>query len=269
VCTRLVTLLMLEIRNLSKTFGEGATEVRAIANIGLSTKQGEFLSVVGPSGCGKSTLLQCVAGLLKPTSGQISFAQRPIDGVPEGLAVVFQDYSRSLFPWMSVIGNVEAALIAQSPGKAERRDRSLEALASVGLEGMSSLYPWQLSGGMQQRVAIARALVTHPALLVMDEPFASVDAQMRIKLEDLLLSLWTKQGATILLVTHDVDEAVYMSDRILVLSPRPTRVLKEILVGLPRPRDQIATKASARFQEVRAEILRLMLEWGASAEPVQ
>ena len=139
----------------------------------------------------------------------------------------------------------------------------------VGLPAsFAKRYPWQLSGGMQQRVAIARALVTHPALLVMDEPFASVDAQMRIQLEDLLLVLWAKHGATILLVTHDVDEAVYMSDRILVLSARPTRILKEISVCLSRPRDQIATKSSARFQEVRAEILRLMREWGANSKLV-
>jgi NitT/TauT family transport system ATP-binding protein len=260
---------MLEIRNLSKSYGEGTTEVQAIANIGLTTTPGEFLSVVGPSGCGKSTLLQCVAGLLKPTAGMISFAQRPVKGPPHGLAVVFQDYSRSLFPWMTVTGNVEAALSTLSLKKVERRERALEALSSVGLEGMSMLYPWQLSGGMQQRVAIARALVTHPALLVMDEPFASVDAQMRIQLEDLLLSLWAKQGATILLVTHDVDEAVYMSDRILVLSPRPTRILKEISVGLPRPRDQISTKSHARFQDVRAEILHLMQEWSPNPNLVQ
>src|SRR3954453_258258 len=130
---------MLEIRDLSKSYGDGTTEVRAIANIGLTTTPGEFLSVVGPSGCGKSTLLQCVAGLLKPTSGRISFDQRPIKGPPHGLAVVFQDYSRSLFPWMTVTGNVEAALSTVSLKKAERRERALEALSSVGLEGMSKL----------------------------------------------------------------------------------------------------------------------------------
>jgi NitT/TauT family transport system ATP-binding protein len=256
---------MLEIRNLAKVYGEGPGAVHAVGDVGLSTQQGEFLSVVGPSGCGKTTLLQCVAGLIEPSSGIVRFANRPVSGPPEGLAVVFQDYSRSLFPWMSVLGNVEAALITKPFGKAERRDRSRHALTSVGLDGMASLYPWQLSGGMQQRVAIARALVTSPELLVMDEPFASVDAQMRIQLEDLLLSLWTWQRATILFVTHDIDEAVYMSDRILVLSPRPTRVLKEIKVDIERPRHQIRTKAAARFNEIRAEILGAMMQsWGAA-----
>jgi NitT/TauT family transport system ATP-binding protein len=241
---------MLEIRNISKTFGEGENSVCAIGNVALTTRDGEFLSV-----------LQCVSGLLKPSSGVVSFGNQPIDGPPEGLAVVFQDYSRSLFPWMTVLGNVEAALITQRLGKAERRERSNEALASVGLASMGQLYPWQLSGGMQQRVAIARALVTQPTLLVMDEPFASVDAQMRIQLEDLLLSLWSKRRSTILFVTHDVDEAAYMSDRILILSPRPTRVLKEIEVDLERPRNQITTKATSRFQQIRADILHLMQQW--------
>jgi NitT/TauT family transport system ATP-binding protein len=257
---------MLEIRSLSKTYGSGPKAVRAVADVGLETHQGEFLSVVGPSGCGKTTLLQCVAGLIKPSSGTIRFDGQVVNGPPEGLAVVFQDYSRSLFPWMSVVGNVEAALVMRPISKSERRERSCQTLASVGLKGMESLYPWQLSGGMQQRVAIARALVTSPELLVMDEPFASVDAQMRIQLEDLLLSLWTQQRATILFVTHDIDEAVYMSDRIIVLSTPPSRVLKEIKVDIERPRDQIETKRFRRFNDIRAEILGCVMQ-SSGAEP--
>lgn len=260
---------MLEISNLGKMYGQGRDAVHAVGSIGLSTRQGEFLSVVGPSGCGKTTLLQCVAGLIAPSSGTVRFAGRPVEGPPEGLAVVFQDYSRSLFPWMSVLGNIQAALVTKPINRSERRDRSQDALAMVGLDGMGALYPWQLSGGMQQRVAIARALVTSPALLVMDEPFASVDAQMRIQLEDLLLSLWAKQQATILFVTHDIDEAAYMSDRILVLSPRPSRVLKEIVVDMERPRHQILTKASAHFHAIRAEILDMMQSWQAASPQIE
>ena len=257
---------MLEVTSLAKTYGRGAEAVTALGDIGFSTRPGEFLSIIGPSGCGKTTLLQCISGLLAPTSGRVAFAGLPVTAPPDELAIVFQDYSRSLFPWMSVLGNVEAALFARGIGAAERRGRALDTLAAVGLNtDMTRLYPSQLSGGMQQRVAIARALVTSPTLLVMDEPFASVDAQMRLQLEDLLLSLWTRHGATIVFVTHDIDEAVYMSDRVLVLSPRPTRVLRQIDVDLPRPRHQISTRAASGYVDARTEVLATMMDsWSAA-----
>jgi NitT/TauT family transport system ATP-binding protein len=211
---------------------------------------------VGPSGCGKTTLLKCVSGLLPVTSGEVTLDGRRVTAPPEQMAVVFQEYGRSLFPWMRVDQNVRFPLRRKRMVRPEVERLVSEALAAVGLSEFARHYPWQLSGGMQQRVAIARALAYQPEILVMDEPFASVDAQTRADLEDLLLSVWEKFHVTILFVTHDIDEAVYMGDRILVLTRRPT-VLEEIVeVDLPRPRDQVATKELPRFAHLRALVYR-------------
>jgi NitT/TauT family transport system ATP-binding protein len=173
---------------------------------------------------------------------------------PRQMAVVFQDYSRSLLPWLDVVGNVTLPLKAGGVPKARRLQLAGEALAAVGLAEHAHKYPWQLSGGMQQRAAIARALAYQPEILLMDEPFASVDAQTRAELEDLLLDVWTRFNVTILLVTHDIDEAVYLADRVVLLSAAPTIVTESLTVDLPRPRDQIATKELPEFAHLRAHV---------------
>jgi len=229
----------------------------ALADVGFEVGRGEVVVVVGPSGCGKSTLLRIVAGLLRPTAGTIAVDGRPIDGVPDGLGMVFQDYSRSLYPWLRVRANVEFPVRTRLD-RPERRRRAEESLAAVGLSAQADKYPWELSGGMQQRVAIARALVGDPELVLMDEPFASVDAQTRSELEDLLLELHGRLGVTVLLVTHDIDESVYLADRIVVLSAAPSEVSATVDVDLARPRDQLATKADPEFLELRARVAGLL-----------
>jgi NitT/TauT family transport system ATP-binding protein len=249
---------VLEIKSLSKTYGTGATAAHAVGNVSFSIDEGEFVCVVGPSGCGKTTLLKCVAGLLRPSAGEVLLRGRPVTGPPEQMALVFQEYSRSLMPWMSVRNNVLLPLRHKKLAKAERRSLVEDALGAVGLVGFMDRYPWQLSGGMQQRVAIARALAYQPQILLMDEPFASVDAQTRGDLEDLVLRVRDEFGITILFVTHDIDESVYLSDRVIVLTHAPTEVKELIPVTLPKPRDQIATKELAEFARLRAHVYRLI-----------
>ncbi|HEU5023347.1 MAG TPA: ABC transporter ATP-binding protein [Spirillospora sp.] len=245
---------MLEISGLGHAYGTH----RVLEGIDLKVGEGELVTIVGPSGCGKSTLLRCIAGLVPPTEGKVVLKGTPIDGVPDDLAVVFQDYSRSLLPWLTVRDNVALPLRRRGLGKADRRAQAVEALASVGLEDAAGKYPWQLSGGMQQRVSIARALAYKPALMLMDEPFGSVDAQTREDLEDLVLQVHRAEGMTILLVTHDIDESVYLGDRVVVLARNPGRVRDELPVTLPADRDQIGTRADAEFVRLRAEVGRLV-----------
>ena len=247
-------MTILEIDRVAKTYGAGADAVTAIDEITLTTRPGELLCIVGPSGCGKTTLLRCVSGLMPPTSGTVRLDERVVAAPPRTMALVFQDYSRSLLPWMRIHDNVVLPLKAGRMPRHQRDALASEALASVGLEGHGRKYPWQLSGGMQQRAAIARALAYQPEILLLDEPFASVDAQTRADLEDLLLDVWSRTGLSVLLVTHDIDEAVYLADRIVVLSASPTRVKETIDVDLPRPRDQITTKEMPGFAHLRARV---------------
>jgi len=228
------------------------------ANISFDVKAGEIISIVGPSGCGKTTLLKALAGLIRPTGGTIRFQGKVVQGVPDRLAIVFQEYGRSLLPWTTVNGNIELPLRYQSIPSDERRRRVAESLHAVDLSGFGERYPWQLSGGMQQRVAIARALAYQPKLLLMDEPFASVDAQTRADLEDLVAAVRDRFGITMVLVTHDIDESVYLSDRVIVLSRPPSTVLAQVRIELPRPRDQIKTKATQQFVEKRSEIAQMI-----------
>jgi NitT/TauT family transport system ATP-binding protein len=224
----------------------------------FSVRKGEFVCIVGPSGVGKTTLLQCLTGLQKPSQGAVHFDGQVVNGTPQGMAIVFQDYSRSLMPWLSVIDNVALPLRSAGIPKKERLRIATAALVEVGLDDFTAAYPWQLSGGMQQRVAIARALAFEPKVIVMDEPFASVDAQTRSDLEDLVLKVRDDLGITVLLVTHDIDEAVYLADTVLVLTGKPASVEAMIPVDLPTPRDQLATKAEHRFAELRAEVYRMI-----------
>ena len=230
----------------------------ALDDVSFSVRQGEFLSIVGPSGSGKTTLLRCVAGLARPTSGEVRIDGLVVRDVPAGLALVFQDYSRSLFGWMTVHDNVDLPLRRLGLPAEERRTRVASALAEVGLSGSVGSYPWELSGGMQQRVAIARAVAYAPQILLMDEPFASVDAQTRSDLQDMALAVWRAHGSTVLFVTHDIDESVYLADRVVVLSPAPATVAAEIGVDLPRPRDQVETRALPAFVAQRAAVARLI-----------
>ena len=245
---------MLRVESLAKAYGDNP----AIADVGFEVSEREFVCVVGPSGCGKTTLLKCMSGLLAPSAGRVLLHDRPVLEPPEEMALVFQEYSRSLLPWMSVRSNVALPLRHKKLEKAERTRLVEEALEAVGLTGHLDRYPWQLSGGMQQRVAIARALAYQPQILLMDEPFASVDAQTRADLEDLILEVRDRYHVTVVFVTHDIDESVYLSDRIVVLTPSPTTV-KEILdVDLPRPRDQVETKEVPEFAHLRAHVYRLI-----------
>ena len=247
---------VLEIDAVGKTYGSGAKAVHAVGSVSFAVDDRELVCVVGPSGCGKTTLLKCIAGLLRPSRGRVVLRGKPVTRPPEEMALVFQEYSRSLMPWTSVRNNVLLPLRHKSLGKRERNSLVEEALGSVGLTRFMDHYPWQLSGGMQQRVAIARALAYQPSILLMDEPFASVDAQTRSDLEDLVLRVREQYGVTIVFVTHDIDESVYLSDRIVVLTHSPTEVKEVLPVDLPFPRDQIATKELPEFAHLRAHVYR-------------
>jgi NitT/TauT family transport system ATP-binding protein len=255
---------MLEVVELTHTYGSGANSHSVFEDLNLKIGEGELVSIVGKSGCGKSTLLRAIAGLVRPTSGEVLLEGRPVTGVPDNLAVVFQDYSRSLLPWMSVRDNVTFPLKRRGLDRRARRKAAAEALGEVGLSAAADKYPWQLSGGMQQRVAIARALAYRPGLLLMDEPFGSVDAQTREDLEDLLLRVRAVNDMTILLVTHDIDESVYVSDRILVMGRAPGRVIADLAVGLPAERDRIETRELPEFVHTRSEVGRLIRDNAAS-----
>lgn len=225
-----------------------------LQGVSYEVEQHHFVSIVGPSGVGKTTLLRLLTGLMQPTGGRIVVDGKAIDGPPEGLAVVLQDYTRSLMPWLTVEKNIALPLGRQRLSKAERKARIASSLEEVGLTGNEKKYPWQLSGGMQQRVSIARALATRPSILVMDEPFASVDAQTRFGLEDLVLKVRDDFGITTLMVTHDIDEAVYLSDEIIVLHGKPAMVTDRIEVDLGFPRSQVATRNTPRFAELRTRV---------------
>lgn len=247
---------VLEVDRLAVTYGTGPDAVEALRDISCAIFPGEFACVVGPSGCGKTTMLKSIAGLMRPTSGTTAVEGRPVDGPPEGLALVFQEYARSLLPWLTVRQNVELPLKVRREEKAERNQRTLDSLRAVGLAGFEDKYPWQLSGGMQQRAAIARAIAYRPTVLLMDEPFASVDAQTRADLEDLLLRVQHETGVTIVFVTHDIDEAVYLGHRVIVLSGRPTIVREELDVPFGDTRDQVETRSDPRFIDLRTHIMR-------------
>ena len=249
---------MLEISHLGKTYGSGVKAIHAVGDIAFAVESKEFVCVVGPSGCGKTTLLKCIAGLLEPSRGEVVLHGSRVTGPPEEMALVFQEYGRSLMPWTSVRNNVLLPLRHKKMSNDERSRLVEEAVQSVGLTRFLDHYPWQLSGGMQQRVAIARALAYQPSILLMDEPFASVDAQTRGDLEDLVLNVREQYGITILFVTHDIDESVYLADRVIVLTHSPTEVKEVVPIALPRPRDQIATKALPEFVELRAHVQRLI-----------
>jgi NitT/TauT family transport system ATP-binding protein len=250
----------LQLQGIRKSFGEGDNSTLAIGGVDLEVRQGEFLGIIGPSGCGKSTLLQIAAGLATPTEGRVTFEGRDVTEPPAGIVYLFQQYGKSLFPWRTVIDNVAFA-IEHRPGmtRQKAREECQWYLEVVGLADAARKYPWQLSGGMQQRVTIARALAAKPRVLLMDEPFSSVDALTRLELHALILDLWQKQRFTAVLVTHDVDEAVFLADRVAVLSRRPSTIAEVVETELPRPRDNLATRELPRFIELRHHLLEQLL----------
>lgn len=257
---------LLRVEALGHAYGSGDKAHVAIEDVTFDVGAGEFVSIVGPSGCGKTTLLRCVSGLIHPTSGTVTLENEVVHDVHHDLAIVFQDYVRSLYPWLTVYDNVRFPLRRRGMAREQQDARVTESLGAVGLDVEGEKYPWQLSGGMQQRVAIARSLAYRPGILLMDEPFASVDAQTRADLEDLILRVWDEFDMTILFVTHDIDESIYLSDRVLVLSPSPARVVTMMDVALSRPRDQIESRASDEFVQMRSEVARLIRARGAPDE---
>jgi NitT/TauT family transport system ATP-binding protein len=247
---------MLQVDHLRKRYHEDGPLV--CDGLTFSVERGDFVAIVGPSGCGKSTLLRMISGLLRPTSGEVRLHGDRIETPPPDMALVFQDYTRSLYPWLSVERNVRFPLAKRRDiPKEEKARRVAEAIATVGLARFEKYHPKELSGGMQQRVAIARALAFQPRILLLDEPFASVDALTKEGLEDTLLDVkeqFAESGMTMLLVTHDIDEAIYLSDRILVLSKPPCSVAEELVVDIPGPRSQVETRSLPEFLRVRAHI---------------
>ena len=224
----------IEIDRLGIRLGEGAQAFDAVQDMSLSIAPGEFVCVLGPSGCGKSTLLGALAGHWTPSRGSIHVDGAPVAGPHPDRGLVFQQHT--LFPWKKVLDNVAFGLKMQGVGRRERRERARELLGLVGLAGFEDRYPVQLSGGMQQRVEIARVLINHPRVMLMDEPFGALDAQTRLKMQELLLDVWARVNTTIVFITHDIDEALFLADRILVMSPRPGRIIDEIRLDFARPR---------------------------------
>ncbi|MGW0434193.1 ABC transporter ATP-binding protein [Micromonospora sp. NPDC003197] len=248
----------LDVVSLAKTYDGHGHTVEAVRDLTFAVRRGEFVCIVGPSGAGKTTLLRCIAGLLDVSGGQVRLNGTTVTGPPPGMAIVFQEYGRSLFPWLTVRKNVELPLKEKGLSRAERAAKVDAALTAVGLRDRADAHPWQLSGGMQQRVAIARAVAYEPSVLLMDEPFAAVDAQTRADLEDLVRTLWHRLGVTVLFVTHDIDESVYLGQRVIVLSNRPTVVLEDVRVDLPDVRSQLQTRSSPQFADIRSHVYELV-----------
>ena len=249
--------------NVVKIFTRDGRSVRALADINLNIPSGSFVTIVGRSGCGKSTFLRLLAGLMAPSYGKIHLSGEEILGPPGAARCVFQDYVQSLLPWKTIEENVRFGVThgyeRRPLDRAEELAEARAALELIGLSHAIGRYPWELSGGMQQRVAIARAIAARPRLLLMDEPFSSVDALSRAQLQDTILKIWTQLGNTIVFVTHDIDEAVYLSDRVIVLNAHGEGVEADISIEAPRPRDPLATREEPSFLRARREIFRLVM----------
>jgi NitT/TauT family transport system ATP-binding protein len=245
----------IEIRNLTVRLGEGRQAFDAVQDVSLSIAPGEFVCVLGPSGCGKSTLLGALAGHWQAPRGTLAVDGQPVDGPHPDRGLVFQQHT--LFPWKKVLDNVAFGLKMKGVARAERRERARELLELVGLKGFEDRYPVQLSGGMQQRVEIARVLINDPRVMLMDEPFGALDAQTRLKMQELLLDVWARIKTTIVFITHDIDEALFLADRILVMSPRPGRIIEEIRLDFERPRHP-DLMTSTHFTRLKRHCLELL-----------
>jgi NitT/TauT family transport system ATP-binding protein len=241
---------LISFRSVDLTFGDHLV----LGQLSFQIRRGEIVCVVGPSGCGKTTALRVAAGLIPPTRGEVAFASAPVKGPRRDVAIVFQDYSKALLPWRTAAGNVSLALEAMGTPRGERSRRIEVLLKRVGLIAYADKYPTQMSGGMQQRLQIARCLAQEPAALMMDEPFGALDALTRQSLQDEMLEIARATAATIFFVTHDLEEAIYLGDRVIGLKPHPGRVGIELKIDLPRPRDQVATRESPEFLRLRRKL---------------
>jgi NitT/TauT family transport system ATP-binding protein len=248
---------VIEIDGVSKEFSKGERRVTALQDIGLRVAPREFAAILGPSGCGKSTLLNMVAGFERPTRGAVRFAGAEVVAPSPQRGVVFQE--PALFPWLSVMDNVIFGPKTQRQPASEYRARAAVIIDQVGLRGFEASYPAELSGGMRQRVGIARVLIMQPQVLLMDEPFGSLDAQTRSLMQELLLAVWERHHQTVLFVTHDIEEALLLADRVCVMTARPGRIKKNIEVNIPRPRD-IEVTTTPEFNALRREVLALIRE---------
>ena len=248
----------IEAQNLALCFRpKNREQVTALSDLNLAVDRGEFVSIVGPSGCGKSTFLNIVLGLIKHDSGTLEFNGTPITGPSQERAMVFQEFG--LLPWRTVTGNVELGLELKGTPATERAQRGAELIKLVGLSGFESHYPHELSGGMKQRVGLARALATEPQVLLMDEPFAALDAQTRDLMQTELLQIWQRTKKTVIFVTHSIEEAAYLSDRVIVMTARPGRTKDVLQIDLPRPRDY-EMRLTPEFNEIKLRIWEVLKE---------
>lgn len=254
----------LELIGLGKTFDSKTQdgEVRAISHIDLQIEQGEFVSIVGPSGCGKSTLLRIISGLEQSFEGKVLLDGKPVLKPAQDIGMVFQQYA--LFPWRTMCENIEFGLEIMGMSRSERRLIAGKYIQTFGMEGFEDRYPNQLSGGMQQRVAIARTLIMNPKLVLMDEPFGSLDSQTRNDMQEFLMDLRQKRNDTILFVTHNVDESVFLSDRIVVLSKRPARILRVFKLDTPHPRDRTSKVAN----DIRRDVIAILRQERTNRSPI-
>jgi NitT/TauT family transport system ATP-binding protein len=241
----------IEVRNVSLVYDTPAGSVTGVDGVSFDMEQSQFLCLLGPSGCGKTTLLNIIAGFLAPTGGEIRIGGEAVRGQGTDRGIVFQDFAQ-LFPWRTALGNVAFGLEMKGVGKTEREEIALKQLRLVKLEKFAQSYPHHLSGGMQQRVAIARALAYNPSVLLMDEPFAALDALTRDAMQRLLADVWRETRKTVIYVTHNVAEAVYLADRVIVMTPHPGRIKTEVPIPLARPRDPL----SVEFLECQKQLLR-------------
>ncbi|OLN23008.1 ABC transporter [Domibacillus antri] len=245
----------IQVNSVSKHFGVGEARKMILNKISFPIEKGSFVSIIGPSGCGKSTMLQIIAGLQEAAEGEVILGNKKVDAPPFDMVYLFQQYNKSIFPWKTVKENVKFGMESRKKwSKSEIEQRSNEMIELVGLYDCRDYYTHQLSGGMQQRVAIARALACEPDVLLMDEPFSAVDAMTRGSLQDLVLDLWTKLGLTILFVTHDIDEAVYLSSRVIVLNRAPRNLAADVSIDLPYPRERLTTPEMPNFLKYRHQL---------------
>jgi ABC-type nitrate/sulfonate/bicarbonate transport system ATPase subunit len=252
---------MLDITGLSKTYGGAGRDdppIRVLDSVSFSVPKNQFVCLLGGSGCGKTTLLKIVAGLIAPDAGRIEIEGRAVTRPGSDRSLVFQNYG--LLPWRNVLGNVEFGLEIRGVPRAQRREICRDYIKRVGLTGCENHFPHQISGGMQQRVGLARALSKDPKILLMDEPFAAVDMQTREHLQDELLGIWWTMKTTVLFVTHSIEEAIYLGDRVIVMASRPGRIAADILTELPRPRAETEVKSSARYAELQRQVRTALKE---------
>jgi ABC-type nitrate/sulfonate/bicarbonate transport system ATPase subunit len=242
----------LSIQGVSRTFtSEKGKSTQALLPVDFDVKENDFVTILGPSGCGKSTMLRIVAGLDHPTSGRVLLDGRPVEGPGADRGMVFQSYT--LFPWLTIEQNIRFGLRERGMPESQQKERAQYFIAKVGLRGFEQHFPKQLSGGMQQRTAIARALANDPKILLMDEPFGALDNQTRVLMQELLLGIWEAERKTVMFVTHDIDEAIFMANRVAVFSARPGRIKSEIAVNLPHPR-HYTIKTSPEFMDLKARL---------------